>query len=82
MKPSPTDEDARLDLRIPGTPGRRRSLTAKAFVRKRGKQGIYQSHVVIMGVTRVLSTQTKSLAAAQEFNRLHLLRNLRQPRTS
>lgn len=55
--------------------GRRRAVTANAWIARRGKTGNYHSHVYLGGAGRVkvISTGTAERRKALEFNRCHLL---------
>jgi hypothetical protein len=60
-----------------GRPGRRRTVTANAWIDRRGKRGPWQSHVYAgCGRVHVLSAGTPDRAKALEFNRCHLLQIL------
>ena len=63
-------------------PGRRRSVTASAWIARRQKHGAYYSNVYI-GTGRVhsLSTSTMDREKALAFNRCHLLQLLNRSTT-
>ncbi len=67
-----------------GRPGRRRTVTANAWIARAGKRGPWQSHVYAgRGRVHVLSTGTPDRAKALRFNRCHLLQILHaKPATS
>jgi hypothetical protein len=60
-----------------GRPGRRRTVTASAWIARRRKHGPWHSHVYVgTGRVHVLTTATTDAAKALEFNRIHLLQVL------
>lgn len=63
-----------------GSPGRLRTVTARAWISRPSRTGEFRSHVSL-GDGRVftLATSTRRRSAALEFNRSHLLSKLRPP---
>ena len=62
-----------LPLQIVPRRGRFVTQSAKAFIRRRGKGNIYQSHVIFKGKEEVKSTGSKSNSTALDYNLLHLM---------
>lgn len=69
--------DSTLDLKFTGVAGRPAVTTARAFIRKRGRHGIYQSHVCLFGKKEILTTATRDRSTALTFNFLHLSDSIR-----
>lgn len=60
-----------------GKPGRQRTVTAKAWISRAGKGGVFSSKVSLGdGVVHVLSTKTTRRSKALEFNLCHLRQRL------
>jgi hypothetical protein len=64
--------ESTLDLKFNGVAGRPALTTARAFIRKRGRHGIYQSHVCLCGKKETITASTIDRATARTFNLLHL----------
>ena len=79
-KMKPDEKERELPLRLTGISGRPANTTARAFVRKRGKSGIYQSHVTLRGKTVIRTTETRHRQTALSFNLLHLAECLKERR--
>ena len=61
----------------PGKPGRRKTVTARAWLSRPGRRGMFQSHVSLGdGRVHTLTTATLRRDKALDFNRSHLLARL------
>lgn len=73
---------AEFNLRQKGAPGRRRTITAKAWISRRGKGDPFKSNVYIgSGRVHTLSTGTMLRSQALEFSRSHLISALTRTAT-
>lgn len=61
-----------LGLKFKGVAGRPAVNTARAYIRKRGRHGIYQSHVCLCGKKESITSSTTDRTTARTFNLLHL----------
>ena len=75
-----------MDELIPKTPekpGRRQTLTAKAWISRVNRRGRFFSHVSLgKGETSRRATETVDRAKALDFNRAHLLELLMKPKAT
>jgi hypothetical protein len=55
-------------------PGRKRTVTARAWISRKDPKGAFYSHVSLgQGLVRTLATDTRDRAIALRFNHAHLL---------